>query len=125
MSDDSPRCSFCHKGQDVVKTLISSPSDATSALPYALWLWNGPAKTVPGVGHLVTKREEESPQELRRDGRALVRTHSKKPIDNRLPAASLPHNRAEAPPQRIEEVRGTMAAIMKTFGLQTPLHDAV
>ncbi|MBV9940244.1 MAG: hypothetical protein JO150_17185, partial [Acidobacteriaceae bacterium] len=26
-SDDSLRCSFCHKSQDVVGKLISSPSD--------------------------------------------------------------------------------------------------
>ncbi len=26
-TDDAPRCSFCHKSQDVVGKLISSPSD--------------------------------------------------------------------------------------------------
>jgi ATP-dependent Clp protease ATP-binding subunit ClpX len=26
-SDDSLRCSFCHKSEDVVRKLISSPSD--------------------------------------------------------------------------------------------------
>jgi len=34
-SDDSLRCSFCHKSQDVVGKLISSPSDAPAPAGFA------------------------------------------------------------------------------------------
>jgi len=68
VSDDSPRCSFCHKAQDDAKILFSSPGDFPRAYicdecvaVCAVALETDPQKRPQGVGHPVTKWEEESP----------------------------------------------------------------